>query len=103
VNGLSLSTAGAASAAIDLIDTAIDSVSSVRSNYGAVENRLNNALNNLETYSEATKAAESRIRDADFGAETADLSQNQILQQAGVSILSQAKNLSSSAVTLLQG
>jgi flagellin len=103
VGGLDLSTAAAASGAIDLIDTAIDSVSSIRSNYGAVENRLNNALNNLETYSEATKAAESRIRDADFGKETADLSQNQILQQAGVSILSQAKNLSSSAVTLLQG
>ncbi len=103
LTALDLSTAANASAAIDSIDTAIDTVSSVRSNYGAVENRLNNALNNLETYSEATKAAESRIRDADFGKETADLSQNQILQQAGVSILSQAKNISSSAVTLLQG
>ena len=55
-----------------------------------------------ETFTESTIAAESRIRDADFGYETAQLSQNQILQQAGVSILSQAKNINQSALTLLQ-
>ena len=69
---------------------------------GATENRLGNALNNIETFSEANKAAESRIRDADFGIETAALSQNQILQQAGVSILAQAKGLNQSALSLLQ-
>ena len=99
---LDLSTATAAQSAIDTIDTAIDSVNSVRSNYGAVENRLGNALNNIETFSEANKTGESRIRDADFGIETANLSQNQILQQAGVSILAQAKNINQSALSLLQ-
>jgi len=101
VTSLNLSTSTAALAAITTLDTALDSVGSVRSGYGAVENRLNSALNNLEAFSEASKAAESRIRDADFGAETAQLSQHQILQQAGVSVLSQAKNLSSAAVNLL--
>jgi flagellin len=102
IGGLDLSTTAGARSAIDTIDTAIGSVNQVRSNYGAVENRLNNALNNIETFSEANKTAESRIRDADFGVETAALSQNQILQQAGVSILAQAKNINQSALTLLQ-
>lgn len=102
VSAIDLSTAAGASTALDAIDAAIDTVSSYRSVYGAAENRLGNALNNIETFSEANKAAESRIRDADFGIETAALSQNQILQQAGVSILSQAKNLNQSALSLLQ-
>jgi len=100
---IDLATSTGALAALSEIDAAIDSVSSYRSDYGAIENRLNNALNNIETFSEATKAAESAIRDADFGQETANLTSNQILQQAGVSVLSQAKNLPQSALTLLQG
>ena len=103
VNGLDLSTSSNAQTAIDTIDAAIDSVSSIRSNYGAVENRLGNALNNIETFSEANKAAESRIRDLDFGIETSALTRNQILQQAGVSILSQARALPQSVLSLLQG
>ena len=102
ISTLNLDTASNAQGAIDIIDTAIGSVNQVRSLYGAVENRLGNALNNIETFSDANKTAESRIRDADFGVETAALSQNQILQQAGVSILSQAKNINQSALTLLQ-
>jgi flagellin len=102
IGSLDLSTTSGARSAIDTIDTAIDSVNQVRSSYGAVENRLNNALNNIETFSEANKTGESRIRDADFGIETAALSQNQILQQAGVSILAQAKNINQSALSLLQ-
>ena len=102
IGSLDLSTTSGARSAIGTIDTAIGSVNQIRSNYGAVENRLNNALNNIETFSEANKTAESRIRDADFGVETAALSQNQILQQAGVSILAQAKNINQSALTLLQ-
>jgi flagellin len=102
VNAIDLSTVTGAQTAIDTIDAAIDSVNQFRSDYGAVENRLTNALNNIETFVEATKAAESSIRDADFGIETAVLTQNQILQQAGVSILAQAKNLNTSALTLLQ-
>jgi len=97
-----MSTAAGASAALAAIDTAIETVSSYRAAYGATENRLSSALNNLETFEQTTKEAESRIRDADFGAETATLSQNQILQQAGVSVLSQAKSINQSALSLLQ-
>ena len=97
-----LSTSSGASTALTNIDAAIASVSSYRSSFGSVENRLGSALNSLETFSETTKSAESAIRDADFGYETAQLSQNQILQQAGVSILSQAKTLNQSAQQLLQ-
>lgn len=100
---LSLATSANAFAAITALDTALQTVSSVRSSFGATENRLNSALNNIEAYTEATRAAESRIRDADFGFETAQLTQNQILQQAGVSVLGQAKNINQSALTLLQG
>ena len=99
---INMSTATGASAAISVIDAAINTVSGYRSDYGAVENRLGNALNNLETFGQSTLEAESRIRDADFGKETADLSQNQILQQAGVSVLSQAKSINQAALSLLQ-
>jgi len=102
INALDLSTAANAQTAIDTIDTAIDSVSAIRSDYGSVENRLGNALNNIETFSEANKAAESRIRDLDFGIETAALTRNQILQQAGVSILAQAKSLPQNVLALVQ-
>ena len=102
VTSIDLSTSTGAQSAIDMIDSAISSVSAFRSDYGAIENRLGSALNNIETYSEATKGAESAIRDADFGIETANLTSNQILQQAGVSILSQAKNLNQAALSLLQ-
>jgi flagellin len=98
-----LGTSTAALTALTNIDAAIGSVSSIRSGYGSTENRLTSALNNIETFTESTIAAESRIRDADFGYETAQLTQNQILQQAGVSVLSQAKSLPQSALTLLQG
>jgi flagellin len=100
---IDMSTASGASTALTGIDAAIDMVSGYRASYGASENRLGNALNNLETFEQSTSEAESRIRDADFGKETAQLSQNQILQQAGVSVLSQAKGINQSALTLLQG
>ena len=100
---ISLSTSANASTALAAIDTAITSVNTTRATFGSVENRLSSALNNLETYIETTTAAESRIRDADFGYETAQLAQNQILQQAGVSVLTQAKGLNQAALGLLQG
>jgi len=84
------------------IDTALDTLNSARAGFGAAENRLNSALNNLETFIEGTTAAESTIRDADFGVETAQLAQQQVLQQAGVSILQQAKGISQAAMSLLQ-
>ena len=102
VDTIDMSTATGASASLTDIDAAINLVSGYRSDYGAVENRLGNALNNLETFGQSTLEAESRIRDADFGKETADLSQLQILQQAGVSVLSQAKSINQAALSLLQ-
>ncbi len=99
---IDMSTAAGASASLAKIDSAIDTVTGYRSGFGAVENRLGNALNNLETFSTATSAAESRIRDADFGQETATLTQNQVLQQAGVAVLAQAKGINQGALSLLQ-
>ena len=96
-----LSTSTAAQTAIDTIDVAIDSVSAYRSKFGAVENRLNSALNNLETYTENLLSAESQIRDADFAYETAEMSKNQIMQQASTSVLAQAKTVSQGALNLI--
>ena len=97
-----MSTSGGASSAISVIDDAISMVSGYRSDYGAVENRLGSALNNLESFTENTMAAESAIRDADFGYETSEMSKNQILQQAGTAILAQAKSVNQGALQLLQ-
>ena len=99
---IDLSTAAGASAAISLVDVAIETVSAYRSQLGAAENRMGSALNNLEVFAENTKAAESQIRDADFGEETANLSKWQIMQQAGVAVLAQAKGLGQSVTQLLQ-
>jgi len=99
---MNMSNATAAGDAITDIDAALDTVNEYRAEYGAVENRLNSALNSLETFRQTTLEAESRIRDADFGAETAQLAQNQILQQAGVAVLSQAKSINDAALSLLQ-
>ncbi len=99
---IDLGTSAGALSSITLIDTAIETVSAYRSQLGAAENRMNSALNNLEVFSENTKAAESAIRDADFGEETANLSKWQIMQQAGVAVLAQAKGLGQSVTQLLQ-
>jgi flagellin len=96
-----LSTATGAQAAIDTFDTALDSVSGYRSDLGAVQNRLDSALANMESYVENLESAESQIRDADFAYETAELAKNQILQQAGVSVLAQAKTMNQGALSLL--
>ena len=96
-----LSSSATAQTAIDTIDIAIDSVSAYRSKFGAVENRLNSALNNLETYTENLLSAESQIRDADFAYETAEMSKNQIMQQASTAVLAQAKTVSQGALNLI--
>ncbi len=96
-----LSAATTAQAAIDAIDTAIDSVSGYRSQLGAVQNRLDSALSNMESYVENLESAESSVRDADFAWETAELAKQQILQQAGVSVLAQAKNINQGVLSLL--
>ena len=99
---LSLSTSANAQTAIDAIDTALDSVNGFRSNLGSVQNRLDNALNNSQVYMESIEAARSNIQDADFAEETSTMTKMQIMQQAGVAALSQAKNINQSVTQLLQ-
>jgi flagellin len=98
---MSLASATSAQEALDTIDTALDSVNSVRSGFGAVQNRLDSALNNSQVYTEALSAAEAGIRDTDFAEETSNLTKMQIMQQAGVAALAQAKNINQSVISLL--
>ncbi len=86
---------------LDVIDLALEHVSSQRAKLGALQNRLESTINNLSTTSENLVASRGRIQDADFAAETAQLSRNQIIQQAGVSILAQANQQPQIALTLL--
>ena len=87
--------------AIGAIDTALVSINTKRAAYGANQNALNSALHNLESYTENLVASESRIRDVDFAAETADMTRNSIFQQAGVSVLAQANQSPQVALQLL--
>ena len=84
------------------IDSALTSISDLRSTFGAIQNRFESTISNLSTAVENLSAARSRIQDADFASETAALTRAQILQQAGVSILSQANSLPQSVLGLLQ-
>jgi flagellin len=92
----------AAQAALDKIDTAIKSISSSRGSLGAVQNRLQSTIANLQVAIENTSAAESRIRDVDVAAETAALTRAQVLSQAGTAILSQANQNPQTALSLLR-
>jgi flagellin len=97
-----VSSAAAASAAIATVDADIDSVSSNRATFGAVQNRFEAVVVNLTTYSENLSSARGRLQDADFAAETAMLTRAQILQQAGVAMLAQANTLPQTALALLR-
>ncbi|MBN2801390.1 MAG: flagellin FliC [Deltaproteobacteria bacterium] len=96
-----LSTSAGAQTALTTIDTALDTVSGYRSDFGASQNRLESALNNLETYTENLSAAESQIRDADFAYETAEMAKFQIMQQAGIAVLGQANAMNQGALRLV--
>lgn len=98
----SVSSASGASALITAIDDALDDVSSARGAMGAVQNRLNSTISNLMNVSENMSAANGRILDADFAAETANMAKQQILSQAGTAMLSQAKNLPQQVLELLK-
>ena len=98
---LDLSTSSGAQASIDALDTALDSVNAGRATLGAVQNRLDSALNNAQTFSETTAAAQSQIQDVNYATETSNLTKLQIMQQAGVAALAQAKNVNQSVVSLL--
>jgi len=101
IDALNVSNAGSAADALALIDTAIGSVSNHRATLGAQQNRLLHSYRNLEVSLENLTAAESQIRDVDFASETAELTKNQILSQAGVSVLAQANFAPQMALTLL--
>ena len=98
---VNVSTSAGATAAIASIDTAITEITNQRATFGAVQNRFEAVISNLESFNESLTAARSRIQDADFAAETANLTRTQILQQAGISILAQANTLPQAALSLL--
>ena len=102
VANISLLDADGAQSAVDVIDAALKSLDSQRADLGAVQNRFENTIANLQSISENVSAARGRIQDTDFAAETANLSKNQILQQAGTAILAQAKQLPQAVLSLLQ-
>jgi flagellin len=101
VDALDFTSAAGASAAIDSIDTAIDTLSAQRSTVGAASNRMQVTLTNLSSAHENLSAANSRIRDVDVAEETASMTRNQILSQAGVAVLAQANQLPAAALSLL--
>tara|TARA_R110000868_G_scaffold55424_11_gene172406 strand:+ start:9494 stop:10270 length:777 start_codon:yes stop_codon:yes gene_type:complete len=84
------------------IDQAIISVSGIRADFGALQNRLQSTVNNIAVSVENLSAANSRIRDTDIASETAELTKSNILMQAGTSVLSQANSSTSSALSLIQ-
>ena len=102
VKDLKVNTEDDATAAIDRISEAISKVSSQRSSLGAVQNRLEHTINNLDNVSENTTSAESRIRDTDMASEMVNYSKNNILAQAGQSMLAQANQSNQGVLSLLQ-
>jgi len=99
---VNISTVAGANAAIAVIDGALSQVTSIRADLGAVQNRFSSTVANLTTTSENLSAARSRILDADFAAETANLTRAQILQQAGTAILAQANAIPQNVLSLLR-
>jgi flagellin len=99
---LNVSDQTSAQKALDTLDAAIISISSERANLGATQNRLQSTINNLQVAVENTSAAESRIRDVDVASETATMTRNNILTQAGTAILSQANQAPQAALSLLR-
>jgi len=92
-----------AQAAIPIIDLALETINATRSEMGAINNRLNFTISNLMNVSENTAAARSRIVDADYAAETANLSRAQVLQQAAQAMLAQANAIPQQVLQLLNG
>ena len=100
---LTVTTSANAIRTLDRIDEALDKISASRANLGAIQNRLDSTISNLENVSQNLSASNSRIQDADFAAETSKMSKAQILQQAGTSMLSQANASTQNVLSLLQG
>ncbi|HBC24313.1 MAG TPA: flagellin [Pseudomonas sp.] len=102
VKDINIDNAAGAQAAVLVIDDAIKQIDAQRAELGAVQNRFENTIANLQNIGENVSAAKGRIQDTDYAAETAALSKNQILQQAGTAILAQANQLPQAVLSLLQ-
>ena len=103
VSTIDVSTQSQSQDALAIIDNAIANIDSQRADLGAVQNRFGHTISNLANISENVSASRSRIQDTDFATETAQMTKNQILQQAGTSILSQANQIPQAAISLLGG
>jgi flagellin len=103
VTGGSITSVASAQSAIGSIDTAIDEITTARATFGAIQNRFENVIANLQTSAENQAASRGRIVDADFAAETANLSRTQVLQQAGIAMVAQANALPNNVMQLLKG
>ncbi|TIC84744.1 flagellin N-terminal helical domain-containing protein [Crenobacter intestini] len=102
VAGINLTTAQGAQDALDVLDAALATVNSSRADLGAYQNRFSSAISNLQSSSENLNASRGRILDADFASETAKMSRNQVLQQAGTAMLAQANQLPQQVLQLLR-
>jgi flagellin len=102
VQDIDMTTVAGSQNAISVLDSALKYVDAQRADLGAKQNRLSHSINNLANIQENVEASNSRIKDTDFAKETTAMTKNQILQQAGTSILAQAKQLPNSAMSLLQ-
>ncbi|MES2229618.1 MAG: flagellin [Pseudomonadota bacterium] len=102
VSAIDISTVAGANAALASVDAALTTVNSNRAALGAIQNRFSSTIENLQTSSENLSASRSRIQDADFAAETANLSRAQVLQQAGTAMIAQANQLPSQVLSLLR-
>ena len=102
VAAIDISTVAGANAALASVDAALNSVNSSRASLGAIQNRFSSTISNLQTTGENLTASRSRIQDADFAMETANLSRAQVLQQAGTAMIAQANQLPSQVLSLLR-
>ena len=103
VAAMDLTTVAGSTAAIASLDAALSAINSSRSNLGATQNRFGSVVASLQTTAENLTASRSRVQDTDFAAETANMTRNQVLQQAGMAMLAQANALPNQVLTLLRG
>jgi flagellin len=103
VNTIDVSTVDGSTKALKIIDSALAAVNGQRASFGALQARFETAIANLNTSSENMSASRSRIQDADFAQETANLSRTQILQQAGTAMVAQANQIPQGVLSLLKG
>ncbi|NUZ05945.1 flagellin [Piscinibacter koreensis] len=103
IAAVDISTVGGANAALAAIDAALTTINSSRASLGAIQNRFSSTIENLATSAENLTASRSRIQDADFAQETANLARAQVLQQAGTAMIAQANQLPQQVLSLLKG